>query len=62
MDKIERIETDLMYLTDKVNSLNETVTALQAETERLRKQNELLHKKMEELDQEDRPNRKPPHY
>lgn len=59
---LEKLEMDFSYLQDEVSQLNAIVTELQAFTLKLEKQNEFLAKKLEELDGEDRPNRKPPHY
>jgi len=38
------------------------VAAQQAQLTKLEKQNEALNKRMEDLDTEARPNRRPPHY
>ncbi len=62
MDKQEKIETDLIYLQDEVRQLNEIVTTLQATVTRLEKQNETLRNKIEDLETDPRPSRKPPHY
>lgn len=61
-DRLIRIETDIVYLQDTVRELNEIVSAQQAAITRLEKQNEALNKRIEELDSEARPNRRPPHY
>ena len=60
--RLVRIETDLAYLQDTVRELNEIVSAQQAAISRLEKQNEALNKRIEDLDTEARPNRRPPHY
>lgn len=60
--RLEKLETDLSYLQAEVAQLNEIVTAQQLLVAKLEKQNEYLATKIEELDGEDRPNRKPPHY
>ncbi len=62
MDFQEKIETDLAYMQNKVEELNQIVAELQAQVLRLEKQNEFLNRKIEDLDTEARPNRKPPHY
>ncbi len=62
MDFEERIETDLSYMQDQLRQLNEIVTDLQQQVMKLERQNEYLKGKLEELDTEARPNRKPPHY
>ena len=61
-DRILRIETDMTYLQDMVQQLNDIVTQQQALVSKLEKQNEVLAKRVEELDTEARPNRRPPHY
>lgn len=61
-DRLLKIETDFAYLQDEVHQLNDIVAQQQATITRLEKQNEFLAKKVEELDVEARPNRKPPHY
>ena len=61
-DRLIKIETDIVYLQDTVRELNEIVSAQQAAITRLEKQNEALNKRIEEMDTEARPNRKPPHY
>ena len=61
-DRLTKIETDMAYLQDTVRELNEIVTRQEAVITRLEKQNEVLNRRLEELDTEARPNRKPPHY
>ncbi|MBQ2528385.1 MAG: SlyX family protein [Spirochaetales bacterium] len=61
-DRLEKIETDMVYLQDQVRELNDIVTKQQLLVTRLEKQNEALAKRLEELDTEARPNRRPPHY
>lgn len=61
-EKIIKLETDLVYLQDAVQQLNDIVAQQQALVTRLEKQNEFLAKRVEELDTEARPNRRPPHY
>lgn len=61
-DRLEKIETDMVYLQDQVRELNDIVTKQQILVTRLEKQNEALAKRLEELDTEARPNRRPPHY
>ena len=61
-DRIEKIETDMSYLKDMVQQLNAIVTSQQVLVSKLEKQNEFLARRVEELDTEARPNRKPPHY
>ncbi len=61
-DRIVKIETDLVYLQDMVRELNDIVAEQQMLVTKLEKQNELLAKRIEDLDTEARPNRKPPHY
>ena len=60
--RLIKIETDLAYMQDTVRELNEIVSAQQAAISRLEKQNEALNKRIEDLDTEARPNRRPPHY
>ena len=60
--RLIKIETDLVYMQDTVRELNEIVSAQQAAISRLEKQNEALNKRIEDLDTEPRPNRRPPHY
>lgn len=62
MKDLEKVETDLIYLQDEVRQLNEIVTTLQATVTKLEKQNELLMNKIEDLETEARPSRRPPHY
>ena len=61
-DRLEKIETDMVYLQDQVRELHDIVTKQQLLVTRLEKQNEALAKRLEELDTEARPNRRPPHY
>ena len=61
-DRIIRLETDMAYLQDMVRELNDIVANQQAQLTKLEKQNEALNKRMEDLDTETRPNRRPPHY
>ncbi len=61
-DRIIKIETDLVYLQDVVRELNDIVAEQQMLVTKLEKQNEILAKRIEDLDTEARPNRKPPHY
>ena len=61
-DRIIRLETDMAYLQDMVRELNDIVANQQAQLMKLEKQNEALNKRMEDLDTEARPNRRPPHY
>lgn len=60
--RLTKLETSLAYLQDTVNQLNDIVSKEQMLVSRLAKQNEILAKRVEELDTEARPNRKPPHY
>ena len=60
--RLIKIETDLAYMQDTVRELNEIVSAQQAAISRLEKQNEALNKRIEDLNTEARPNRRPPHY
>lgn len=62
MDFQEKIETDLAYMQNKVLELDKIVAELQSQVTRLEKQNELLNRRIEEMDTEARPNRRPPHY
>lgn len=61
-DRLVKLETDFAYLQDEVKQLNDIVASQQQIITKLEKQNEFLAKKVEELDVEARPNRKPPHY
>ena len=61
-DRIIRLETDMAYLQDMVRELNDIVSEQQAMITRLEKQNEALNKRIEDMDTEARPNRRPPHY
>ena len=61
-DRIIKIETELVYLQDVVRELNDIVAEQQMLVTKLEKQNEILAKRIEDLDTEARPNRKPPHY
>ncbi len=63
MDKeLQKLETDFVYLQDEVRQLNEIVSSQSTIISKLEKQIDFLAKKVEELDVESRPNRKPPHY
>lgn len=59
---LQKLETDFAYLQDEVRQLNEIVSNQSAAITKLEKQVDFLAKKVEELDVEARPNRKPPHY
>ncbi len=61
-NRIEKAEINIMYLQETVKELNDLVTEQQLLVSRLEKQVEFLTKRVEELDTEARPNRKPPHY
>ena len=61
-ERLIKIETDIVYLQDTVRELNEIVSAQQVAITKLEKQNEALNKRIDELDSEARPNRRPPHY
>ncbi len=61
-DRLLKLETDMAYLQDTVAQLNDIVVAQQAMMMKLEKQNEALNRRIEDLDTEARPNRKPPHY
>ncbi len=61
-DRLLKLETDMAYLQDTVSQLNDIVVAQQAMMMKLEKQNEALNRRIEDLDTEARPNRKPPHY
>ena len=62
VEAIIKLETDLAYLQETVRHLNKIVTEQQILVSKLEKQNEVLARRVEELDTEARPNRKPPHY
>ena len=61
-ERLIKLETDMAYLQDIVRELNDIVTAQQVMMTKLEKQNEALNKRIEDLDTEARPNRRPPHY
>lgn len=61
-ERIIRLETDMAYLQDMVRELNDIVSEQQVMLTRLEKQNETLNKRIEDMDTEARPNRRPPHY
>lgn len=61
-DRMIRLETDMAYLQDMVRELNDIVAQQQAMLTKLEKQNEALNKRIEDMDTEGRPNRRPPHY
>ena len=61
-ERIIRLETDMAYLQDMVRELNDIVSDQQVMLTRLEKQNEALNKRIEDMDTEARPNRRPPHY
>lgn len=62
MQHLEKIETDIVYLQDKMQQLNDIVAELQSSVTKLEKQNEFLARKVQEMDVEARPDRRPPHY
>ncbi len=61
-EALTKLETNMAYLQDTVRQLNDIVTDQQLLVSRLERQNEVLAKRVEELDTEARPNRRPPHY
>ncbi len=61
-ERIIRLETDMAYLQDMVRELNDIVSEQQVLLTKLEKQNEALNKRIEDMDTEARPNRRPPHY
>lgn len=61
-EALTKLETNMSYLQDTVRQLNDIVTEQQLLVSRLERQNEVLAKRVEELDTETRPNRRPPHY
>ena len=61
-DRLIKLETDMAYLQDMVRELNDIVTRQQVMMTKIEKQNEALNKRIEDLDTEARPNRRPPHY
>ncbi len=61
-ERLMKLETDMAYLQETVQELNDIVAAQQALMLKLEKQNEVLNRRIEDLDTEARPNRKPPHY
>jgi len=60
--RIEKLETNLVYMQDIINSLNSVVTDQTMEIEQLKKRLEIISRRLEEVEGEDRPSRKPPHY
>lgn len=63
MDKrMEKAEINIIYLQETVRELNDIVTEQQLLVSKLERQVEFLAKRVEDLDTEARPNRKPPHY
>lgn len=52
----------MAYLQDEVAQLNEIVALQQKIVSKLEKQNESLNRRLEEVEGEDRPSKKPPHY
>ena len=61
-ERIIRLETDMAYLQDMVRELNDIVSEQKVMLTRLEKQNEALNKRIEDMDTEARPNRRPPHF
>lgn len=61
-EALTKLETNMSYLQDTVRQLNDIVTEQQLLVSRLERQNEVLAKRVEELDTEARPNHRPPHY
>ena len=61
-EALTKLETNMAYIQDTVRQLNDIVTEQQLLVSRLERQNEVLAKRVEELDTEARPNRRPPHY
>ena len=62
LERLVKLETDMAYLQETVQELNDIVTSQQALMMKLEKQNEALNRRIEDLDTEARPNRRPPHY
>ncbi len=63
MDKrMEKAEINIIYLQETVRELNDIVTEQQMLVSKLERQVEFLAKRVEDLDTEARPNKKPPHY
>ena len=60
--RLEKLETNLVYMQDIINSLNSVVTDQTMEIEQLKKRLEIISRRLEEVEGEDRPSRKPPHY
>ena len=61
-EKSNELEIKLSYLEDTVYKLNNIVSAQELELVAIKNKMEELTEKMEDLDIENRPNRKPPHY
>lgn len=61
-ERLIKIETNMVYIQDTMDSLNKMVAEQTMEIEKLRNVIEVLSKRLEEIEGEDRPNRKPPHY
>ncbi|MCF0236959.1 MAG: SlyX family protein [Sphaerochaetaceae bacterium] len=61
-NRLEKLEMEFAYLQDEVNQLNELVTGQQLLLSKIEKQNEFIAKRLEDIDVEARPNRRPPHY
>lgn len=59
---MEKAEINIIYLQETVRELNDIVTEQQLLVSKLERQVEFLAKRVEDLDTEARPNRKPPHY
>lgn len=59
---MEKAEINIIYLQETVRELNNIVTEQQMLVSKLERQVEFLAKRVEDLDTEARPNKKPPHY
>jgi len=61
-EESNKLEIKFSYLEDTVYKLNKIVSAQELELVAIKNKMEELTEKMEDLDIENRPNRKPPHY
>jgi len=61
-EESNKLEIKFSYLEDTIYKLNKIVSAQELELVAIKNKMEELTEKMEDLDIENRPNRKPPHY
>ncbi len=61
-DEITELQIKVAYLEDKIESLNAVVVEQQSAVAMMEKKFQFLEKRLENVEEEDRPDRRPPHY